>query len=464
MEKEYRHFIDDVREDLGGNFTTDTLDPQFLDQLNDIIHDEVFDRYSPLKFYWLNLVDTLIYIIQLHEEILNADEYNEGSEELSPAEDELFSHWNESELAKTFLDSLNEGLPVIEASDRLLPLIENQIIAFYVLHINQFQQEFDEALSYSALIELGDFNKRLYLGDQHHYVEAPDIFHAFPSIALHSFKPHKEELKLEEDDRELTLKIKKNAPHVTLGDNKDAEKIYLLPNCEEGLKKVPQFKKNIEQALLRIKLVNPKLFHTFKNFTHSIVPVNEPGIVSYSMQSLPGYSCINMFERDSVDLMDDLLHENGHHYLNVHLNLSELIIEDDEKIYYSPWRKALRPIRGIYHAYLTFFWALELFHALYMDQLKSQPKNTFSKAEKIKIKRRFVEEFFMLEFCTDDLNRAYKSKKINSQGMQLVKEVAQLINAKTNDVEKALAELENESATDFKELMNLVETLNQQRN
>jgi len=82
------------------------------------------------------------------------------------------------------------------------------------------------------------------------------------------------------------------------------------------------------------------------------------------MQSLPGYSSLNMFDRDQIDLMDDLLHENGHHYLNTFLNHQDLINEDDDKIYYSPWRKALRPVRGIYHATFTFFWALELFYQL----------------------------------------------------------------------------------------------------
>ena len=69
VERSYLDFIEDLRIDFQKGFDTDVVDPDFLDQLNDIVHDETFDTYSPLKFYWLNLVDNLIYVIQLHEEL-----------------------------------------------------------------------------------------------------------------------------------------------------------------------------------------------------------------------------------------------------------------------------------------------------------------------------------------------------------------------------------------------------------
>ncbi|EQC52563.1 hypothetical protein [Bacteriovorax sp. DB6_IX] len=69
------------------------------------------------------------------------------------------------------------------------------------------------------------------------------------------------------------------------------------------------FKSKIELALSIIKEANPALYTTFINFTKVIIPINEKGIVSYSMQSLPGFSSINTFERDFLDLLDDLLHE-----------------------------------------------------------------------------------------------------------------------------------------------------------
>jgi hypothetical protein len=457
VETEYSDFIDDIREDLKKGFTTDVVDSQFLDQLNDIVHDEAFDTFSPVKFYWMNLVDNLIYIIQLHEEILNADDYNEGSEDLSESEDELFTLWNDSELAKMFLDILNEGLPVIEASDQLLPLLENQIISFYVIHINQFQQEFDDAIIYQAVGEFGDFEKRVYIGDQHRYIDFDKIPDGFPSLPLKSIKPQKDEIVFELKEEDIKFKIKNNPHFIKF----EGSNLYILPNCEQGIKKLKTFSESIESALKRIKIAAPHLITVFSSFTHTIVPVNEEGIVSYSMQSLPGYSSINMFNRDQIDLMDDLLHENGHHYLNTYLNNMDLINEDDDKIYYSPWRKALRPIRGIYHATFTFFWALELFY--WLNKSIDNKKIKFADDEILKIRTRFLEEFYMLDYCWKDLEHAFKNKKINKQGMDLIKQIYKRINDYKKDVEQIESNLQKISNENYKQILELKSHLKKTR-
>ncbi|MGZ3788451.1 MAG: hypothetical protein ACXVLQ_08015, partial [Bacteriovorax sp.] len=48
VEKSYRDFIEDLRDDFKRGFTTDVVDGDFLDQLCDILQDECFDKYSPL--------------------------------------------------------------------------------------------------------------------------------------------------------------------------------------------------------------------------------------------------------------------------------------------------------------------------------------------------------------------------------------------------------------------------------
>ena len=105
VEKSYRDFIEDLRDDFKRGFTTDVVDGDFLDQLSDILQDECFNKYSALKFYWLNLVDNIVYIIQLHEELLLEEDID--TDELTEIENELFSFWNDSELAESFLNFLN---------------------------------------------------------------------------------------------------------------------------------------------------------------------------------------------------------------------------------------------------------------------------------------------------------------------------------------------------------------------
>jgi hypothetical protein len=142
---------------------------------------------------------------------------------------------------------------------------------------------------------------------------------------------------------------------------------------------------------------------------------------------------INLYHRDFVDLMDDLLHENGHHHLNYYLNVSHLIEEPIESIYYSPWRRTLRPLRGIYHAYFTFFWAFKLFS----DLLKSQEADSiFNSYEKEKMIWRAVEEYYMLSFTFEDLKWAKNNGLIHKKGWELVAEQKILIDQKKNDIKK----------------------------
>ncbi len=447
VEKSYRDFIEDLRDDFKRGFSTDAVDENFLEQLADILQDDCFDKYSPLKFYWLNLVDNLVYLIQLHEELLNEEDVS--SEELTEVEDELFNFWNDSELAESFLNYLNDGAPVVEASNNLLPLVENQIISFYVLHLSLYRQEFDDALMYQTIPELGDYSGKIYLSDAHRFVSLKKTPETFPALPIRFISQEENKLTIEVSDKDTTFTIEKAPSPVAL----EELNLFVLPNCEDGEKKVDEFKKNITKALANIKKAAPHLYTTFKSFTHTVVPVNEKGIVSYSMQSLPGYSSINMFDRDQVDLMDDLLHENGHHYLNTFLNHQDLINEDDDKIYYSPWRKALRPIRGIYHATFTFYWALELYYNL--NTAAEKKTLTFTKDEQVKIKKRFLEEFYMLDYCKPDLAHAFKNKRVTKEGNQLINMVYERIGAYKKESDSVLESLKALDSKTHKEISEL---------
>lgn len=101
------------------------------------------------------------------------------------------------------------------------------------------------------------------------------------------------------------------------------------------------------------------------SLTSRVVPLWAPGVVSYSYRHRPGLSFINCFERDDLDLMDDLVHENSHHHLNLLLRKFRLCQGDaNQEIFYSPWRRSLRPLRGILHATFTFTMGALLFARL----------------------------------------------------------------------------------------------------
>jgi HEXXH motif-containing protein len=99
--------------------------------------------------------------------------------------------------------------------------------------------------------------------------------------------------------------------------------------------------------------------------TDRIIPLRAKGVVSFSYRHRPGLSFINCFDRDNLDLIDDLIHENSHHHLNLLLRKHVMYRGDhNQQIFYSPWRRSLRPLRGILHATFTFTMGALLFRQL----------------------------------------------------------------------------------------------------
>jgi hypothetical protein len=272
----------------------------------------------------------------------------------------IFDEWNKGDFQKEFSKLIVEKYSVKTASKKLLPSYRDNIIATFLTHIEKSKN----FKNYRFNFELGDriSNKKIVIQYR--------------------------------DDHLISFE---NLDLSYLG--KDKNQIN-----------------RIQKSLHIIKEFSPDSFVRFKYFTNTIIPTKRSEIVSYSSQYLPGYSVINLYNRDDIDLLDDLLHENGHHHLNTYLHEEDILNEDDELIYYSPWRKELRPVRGIYHAFATFFWAFQLFK----DLKQNIDKTHFTKSQKQKVAFRLCEEFLMLNYCLPDLIHCYQHKKITTKGYKLI--------------------------------------------
>jgi hypothetical protein len=85
--------------------------------------------------------------------------------------------------------------------------------------------------------------------------------------------------------------------------------------------------------------------------TRLVLPLDEPGLVSFSMASRPGVSYINLRGKSVLDLADDLLHETAHHRLHTIESRVRLFVRTvpdspggGDLRYWSPWRRsASRP-------------------------------------------------------------------------------------------------------------------------
>ncbi len=418
----YFEFIKDLREDVAENYENPYLSQFFQISLRKILLSKDLDQYSSIGFYWVFQIDRLISALQLIEDTKAGD---------SDASDDLILFWEESEYANLFLEKIKSQENLLEISQDLLKLLENQILSIYYVHLGEITEELSHPLPYLAISELGDFNQRLYIG-RCSFIKLDKNLEDFPQLNLISVQKKESSIDFENDFEIHQHPIKKLSSYAHV----DEFTLQLRPSCAEGLKTEKIHQENIEKALRIIKNYTPSLFQLFQTFTHTIVPINEPSIVSYSMETLPGFSCLNLFERDFIDLIDDLIHENGHHYMNSILSHKELLCEDDDKIYYSPWRRALRPVRGIYHAVFTFYWAYHLF-----KELSSQEIKDFNQEEKAKCLTRYIEETTMIHFCRPLIKHAYQNGKITPPGMDLINEILKAVDSSQEKLSKSLNQL-----------------------
>ncbi|MEP6888525.1 MAG: HEXXH motif-containing putative peptide modification protein [Nitrospirales bacterium] len=154
------------------------------------------------------------------------------------------------------------------------------------------------------------------------------------------------------------------------------------------------------RALSVIRATWPGGAQNLALLTARVIPLQARGVVSFSYRHRPGLSFINCFDRDQFDLIDDLIHENSHHQLNLYLRKSTLIQGDrHEEIFYSPWRRTVRPLRGILHATFTFTMGAMLFERL-------RHSETLAAADRLRARARCVEEVASVRYSLSDLEYA----------------------------------------------------------
>ena len=192
--------------------------------------------------------------------------------------------------------------------------------------------------------------------------------------------------------------------------------------------------KRITQAWTIIQEAWPGGHEVLALLTSRIVPLKAKGVVSFSYRHRPGLSFINCFDRDNLDLIDDLIHENSHHHLNLLLRKQILYHGDrNQQIFYSPWRRSLRPLRGILHAAFTFTMGAMLFERL--STWVSGPGGSarwkrarLTSRDLQRARFRCLEEVESVRYSIQDLEYAdWHLKWLTGSGQRLVKQLAETI-------------------------------------
>jgi len=169
--------------------------------------------------------------------------------------------------------------------------------------------------------------------------------------------------------------------------------------------------RRIDRALRVIEAAWPAGASNLACLTARIVPLRAPGVVSYSYRHRPGVSFLNLFERNRLDLVDDLIHENSHHHMNLLLRKYVMRRGDqNQEIFYSPWRRSLRPLHGILHATFTFTMGARLFERLASFGARGQGRGAtgmkgrrLTEAEVLRARYRCLEEVESVTYSIEDL-------------------------------------------------------------
>jgi len=190
----------------------------------------------------------------------------------------------------------------------------------------------------------------------------------------------------------------------------------------------------IGRAWRTIGLAWPEGHAVLALLTSRVIPLSAAGVVSFSYRHRPGLSFINCFDRDNLDLIDDLIHENSHHHLNLLLRKHVMYRGDrNQQIFYSPWRRSLRPIRGILHATFTFTMGALLFERLStwaetrtgMSEWKA---SGLTRRDLLRARFRCFEEIASVRYSLQDLDYAGRHLKwITGSGARLVRQLEEVL-------------------------------------
>ena len=147
-----------------------------------------------------------------------------------------------------------------------------------------------------------------------------------------------------------------------------ASRVVSSPHRPRVTGTFPGLGRRLERALGIVRVSWPEAHREIERRTFMLVPIREPGTVSYSVAARPGLSFINPSGKTLVDLADDLLHETAHHRLHDLQAVAVLLKPGPETLdvqaFDSPWRGALRPLHGLLHGAYTFLFRAELFRRI----------------------------------------------------------------------------------------------------
>lgn len=197
-------------------------------------------------------------------------------------------------------------------------------------------------------------------------------------------------------------------------------------------RQVPGLARRLARALRIIQIAWPEAHREIILRTRMVVPIHEPGTVSWSLAARPGVSFIHVAGKSLVDLADDLLHENSHHRLHDMEEASRLLRPGADtrevQAFDSPWRGTRRPLRGILHGAYTFLFRAGLFRRI-LRASRDHPRllaADLGRSGPRLARRELRREIGMVGRALRDLRRSSAEGLLTPAGVRLVRQMTRV--------------------------------------
>ena len=200
-----------------------------------------------------------------------------------------------------------------------------------------------------------------------------------------------------------------------------------LPRRLRVTLQVPGLARRLARALRIVRIAWPEAHREVLLRTRMVVPIHEPGTVSWSLAAQPGISFIHVSGKSLLDLADDLLHENSHHRLHDMEEAARLLRPgaDTEEVqaFDSPWRGTRRPLRGILHGAFTFLFRAGLLRGI-LSACRDHPRllaADLGRSGLPFVRRELRREIGMIGRALKDLKHAAAQGLLTPAGGRLVR-------------------------------------------
>lgn len=154
LDKHYFAFVEETIDFIENSFPTQMLQECIKDQILAILHRESKSEFTSVSFYWFQKLQDLLYITEL----LHHTQTAKSEKIVKENHKEIIAFWMTLSFGIPLSDELEEN--VEKVSNEMLGLLEQQLIAFYYIHINQ-ELDLPHPSLYFPVKDIGENEQRV---------------------------------------------------------------------------------------------------------------------------------------------------------------------------------------------------------------------------------------------------------------------------------------------------------------